>query len=142
MLTLYLCCILPENRTPYLELKTLDSMGANSERQVMSNVVRIDTNAQLPPDPGAPGEYCVTPFLGENEKFFAGIWSADPHSQDFDEYPMDEVCVVLAGKITLTEPGKSPEVFKTGDVFGIKRGTSVNWTQDPDTRKIFVILES
>jgi uncharacterized cupin superfamily protein len=55
---------------------------------------------------------------------------------------MDEVCVVLAGKITLTEPGKSPEVFTTGDVFGIKRGTPVNWNQEPGTRKIFVILES
>jgi len=81
-------------------------------------------------------------FFGENKKFFAGIWSADPHSLDFDEYPMDEVCVVLAGKITLTEPGKSPEVFATGDVFGIKRGTPVNWNQVPGTRKIFVILES
>jgi uncharacterized cupin superfamily protein len=55
---------------------------------------------------------------------------------------MDEVCVVLAGKITLTETGKSPEVFTTGDVFGIKRGTPVNWNQEPGTRKIFVILES
>ena len=108
----------------------------------MGNIVRIDTNAELPADPDSPGEYCVTPFFGENEKFFAGIWSADPHSQDFDEYPMDEVCVVLAGKITLTETGKSPEVFTTGDVFGIKRGTPVNWTQEPGTRKIFVILES
>ncbi len=53
---------------------------------------------------------------------------------------MDEVCVVLAGKITLTETGKDPEVFTTGDVFGIKRGTPVNWTQEPGTRKIFVIL--
>jgi uncharacterized cupin superfamily protein len=55
---------------------------------------------------------------------------------------MDEVCVVLSGKITLTETGKEPEVFTAGDVFGIKRGTSVNWTQEPGTRKIFVILES
>ena len=109
---------------------------------MMSNIVRIDTNAELPADPDSPGEYCVTPFFGENEKFFAGIWSADPHSQDFAQYPMDEVCVVLAGKITLTETGKDPEVFTTGDVFGIKRGTPVNWTQEPGTRKIFVILES
>ena len=108
----------------------------------MSNIVRIDTNAELPADPAAPGECCVTPFFGENQNFFAGIWSADPHSQDFEEYPMDEVCVVLAGKVTLTETGKSPEVFTPGDVFGIKRGTPVNWTQEPGTRKIFVILES
>ena len=108
----------------------------------MSNIVRIDTSAELPADPDAPGEYCVTPFFGENEKFFAGIWSADPHSQDFDEYPMDEVCVVLTGKITLTEVGKAPEVFTTGDAFGLKKGTALNWTQDPDTRKILVILET
>jgi uncharacterized cupin superfamily protein len=55
---------------------------------------------------------------------------------------MDEVCVVLSGKITLTEPGKAAEVFTTGDVFGIKRGTPVNWNQEPGTRKIFVILGS
>lgn len=108
----------------------------------MSNIVRIDTNAELPPDPDSPGEYCVTSFFGDNEKFIAGIWSADPHFQDFAEYPMDEVCVVLAGKIMLTETGKGPEVFTTGDVFGIRRGTSLNWTQAPGTRKIFVILES
>ena len=108
----------------------------------MSNIVRIDTHAQLLPDPDAPGEYCVTPFHGDNENFFAGIWSADPHSQDFDSYPMDEVCVVLAGTITLTEPGKTPDIYTTGDVFGIKKGTAVNWTQAPDTRKVFVILNS
>lgn len=107
----------------------------------MSNIVRIDTGAQLPADPSAPGEYCVTPFVGENKNFFAGIWSAEPHSQDFEDYPMDEVCVVLSGQITLTEANKEPEVFKTGDVFGIKRGTCVNWTQEPNTRKVFVILE-
>jgi len=120
-----------------------DNIEQNKERYtVNNNIVRIDTNSELPPDPWAPGEYCVTPFIGENEKFFAGIWSADPHSQDFVEYPMDEVCVVLSGRITLTEIGKEPEVFSTGDVFGIKKGTRVNWTQEPGTRKIFVILES
>ena len=108
----------------------------------MSNIVRIDTNAELPADPDSPGEYCVTPFHGDDEKFYAGIWSADPSSVDFDSYPVDEVCVVLTGKITLTEPGKSPEVFTTGDAFGLKKGTALNWNQDPDTRKIFVILES
>lgn len=108
----------------------------------MSNIVRIDTEAQLPADPTSPGEYCVTPFHGDDEKFYAGIWSADPHSQDFESYPMDEVCVVLSGQITLTEIGKEPEVFTAGQVFGLKKGTALNWTQAPDTRKIFVILES
>jgi len=108
----------------------------------MTNIVRINTTDELPADPTAPGEYCITSFHGENERFFAGVWSADPHSQHFDSYPMDEVCVVLSGKITLCEPGKDPEIFTTGDAFGLKKGTAVTWTQDPDTRKIFVILES
>ena len=54
---------------------------------------------------------------------------------------MDEVCVVLSGKITLTETGKDPQVFTTGDAFGLKKGTRVTWTQEANTRKIFVILE-
>ncbi len=107
----------------------------------MTNIVRIDTAVELPADPSAPGEYCITPFHGDNEKFFAGVWTADPHSQDFDSYPMDEVCVVLSGKITLTETGKDPQVFTTGDAFGLKKGTRVTWTQEANTRKIFVILE-
>lgn len=118
------------------------NIGETEERHSMGNIVRIDTNAELPADPNSPGEYCDTPFHGANEKFFAGIWSADPHSLDFDSYPVDEVCVVLTGKITLTEVGKSPEVFIKGDVFGLKKGTALNWTQDPGTRKIFVILEN
>lgn len=106
------------------------------------NIVRIDSSAELPADPAALGEYCLTPFEGDNRNFIAGVWSADPHSQDFESYPVDEVCVVLTGKITLTETGKAPEVFTAGDAFGLRKGTSLNWTQDPDTRKIFVILES
>jgi hypothetical protein len=63
----------------------------------MSNIVRIDPTVQLPPS--QPGEYCVTPFRGAENKFYAGVWSADPHSLDFDSYEVDEVCVVLSGKI-------------------------------------------
>ena len=108
----------------------------------MSNIVRIDPRASLPADPNAPGEYCVTPFHGDDASFVAGVWSADPHSQHFVSYPVDEVCVVLTGSITLTEADAQPQVFRTGDAFGLRKGTNVTWTQEPDTRKIFVILES
>ena len=108
----------------------------------MANIVRIESNAHLPVDPSSLGEYCVTPFHADDEKFIAGVWSADLTSVDFDYYPVDEVCIVLTGKITLTEVGKAPEVFTSGDAFGLKKGTALNWDQEPDTRKIFVILES
>jgi uncharacterized cupin superfamily protein len=106
----------------------------------MDNIVRIDPTVELPPS--EPGEYCVTPFRGAENKFYAGIWSADPHSLDFESYEVDEVCVVLSGKITLTEVGHKPQVFVAGDAFGLKKGTALNWTQEAGTRKIFVILDN
>ncbi len=108
----------------------------------MSNIVRIDSTVELPSDPNAPGEYCVTPFSGTDTNLIAGVWSADPHTQHFDAYPVDEVCVVLTGSITLTELNAEPQIFSAGDAFGLRKGTNLTWTQAPETRKIFVILES
>jgi uncharacterized protein len=107
----------------------------------MSGIVRIDPNADLQPDPEHPGECYLNNFVGGDPGLFAGVWSADAQETVIDSYPVDEVCVVLAGVITLTATDGSVREFRAGDAFAIRKGTALTWANSPDVRKIYVILD-
>lgn len=107
----------------------------------MDGIARIDPHAELKPDPANQGEYYVNNFTGSDPGLFAGVWSADAQETVIESYPVDEVCVVLAGTITLTEADGQVSVFQAGDSFAIRRGTALTWANTPDVRKIYVILD-
>jgi len=107
----------------------------------MSGIFPIDPHAALQPDPANPGESYVNHFTGSHPGLLAGVWSADEQETAIDSYPVDEVCVVLAGTITLTAADGQISVFKPGDSFAIRKGTALTWANSPDVRKIYVILE-
>ncbi len=107
----------------------------------MNGVFTIDPHARLAPDPAHPGEYYVTSFSGAHPGLLAGVWSADAQETVIDSYPVDEVCVVLAGTITLTTADGQVSEFTAGDAFAIRKGTALTWANSPDVRKIYVILE-
>lgn len=107
----------------------------------MSGIFPIDPQAALAPDPANHGEYYVNNFTGAHPGLFAGVWSADEQETVIDSYPVDEVCVVLAGTITLTAADGQVSAFKPGDSFAIRKGTALTWANSPDVRKIYVILE-
>lgn len=106
----------------------------------MSGVFPIDPHAALRPDPAHPGESYVNNFVGDDPGLFAGVWSAEAQETVIESYPVDEVCVVLAGTITLTTEAGVSE-FKAGDAFAIRKGTALTWANTPDVRKIYVILD-
>ena len=106
----------------------------------MSGIFRIDPHASLQPDPSHPGEFYVNDFVGSDAGLFAGVWSAEAQETVIESYPVDEICVVLAGTITLTTADGVSE-FKSGDAFAIRKGTALTWANSPDARKIYVILD-
>jgi uncharacterized protein len=107
----------------------------------MSGIFPIDPQADLAPDPAHPGEYYVNNFVGDDARLFAGVWSADAQETPIKSYPVDEICVVLAGTITLTAADGQVSEFKAGDAFAIRKGTPLTWANSPDVRKIYVILD-
>ena len=107
----------------------------------MSGIFRIDPHAELQPDSQNPGEFYVNHFVGDDPGLFAGVWSADAQETVIDSYPVDEVCVVLAGVITLTAADGSVSEFRAGDAFAIRKGTALTWANSPDVRKVYVILD-
>lgn len=107
----------------------------------MSGIFRIDPQADLQPDPAHPGECYANNFVGDHPGLFAGVWSADAQETVIESYPVDEVCVVLAGTITLTAADGSVFQFRAGDAFAIRKGTALTWANSPDVRKIYAILD-
>ena len=107
----------------------------------MSGIFPIDPRATLEPDPAHPGESFVNNFVGDDPGLFAGVWSADAQETVIESYPVDEVCVVLAGTITLTAADGTVSEFRAGDGFAIRKGTALTWANSSDVRKIYAILD-
>jgi len=107
----------------------------------MTGIFRIDPQADLQPDPHNPGEFYVNNFVGDDPGLFAGVWSAESQETKIESYPVDEVCVVLAGTITPTAADGIVSEFRPGDAFAIRRGTSLTWANSPGARKIYVIKD-
>jgi uncharacterized cupin superfamily protein len=107
----------------------------------MSGIFPIDPQADLAPDLAHPGEYYDNTFVGDDPRLFAGVWSADAQETPIESYPVDEVCVLLAGTVTLTGADGKVSKFKAGDAFAIRKGRSLTWANSHDVRKIYVILD-
>jgi uncharacterized cupin superfamily protein len=107
----------------------------------MSGIFPIDPHADLAPDAAHPGECYVNNFVGDDPRLFAGVWSAESQETVIESYPVDEICVVLAGTITLTTSDGHVSEFKAGDAFAIRKGTSLTWANSSDVRKIYTILD-
>ena len=105
------------------------------------DVVRINPHAELVRDPDNPGEEYVEQFVGADPALSAGVWTASGGVTRFDAYPVDEICVVLAGTITLTTSDAVRQDFTAGDVFAVRRGAALTWEQTDGTRKVYVVLD-
>jgi uncharacterized cupin superfamily protein len=105
------------------------------------DVVRIDPNAAVQPDPDNPGEYYASQFEGSDPALTVGVWAADAQDVEVESYPVDEMCVVIAGAITITTATAGAQVYLPGDMFAVRRGTRITWSQIDGTRKVYVILD-
>jgi uncharacterized cupin superfamily protein len=107
-----------------------------------AGLVRLDPDAALTPDPDRPGELVSLQYVGDDDRLVAGTWSAGAESVHFEAYPVDEICVVIEGSITVDSGMNGSETFHPGDAFAIRRDTPLTWSQTEGTRKVYVILNN
>jgi len=79
-------------------------------------------------------------FTSDDDKFFAGIWEAEPGCWEVD-YTENEFCQILAGRSILRDETGRERELKAGDNFTIPRGFKGQWEVLETTRKIYVIYE-
>ena len=70
----------------------------------------------------------------------SGVWDATVATWTETDYAVEEVCVMLAGHLRLTEPDGTVHDLREGDVFHLPRGWAGRWEVLADMRKFYVIL--
>jgi uncharacterized cupin superfamily protein len=110
---------------------------------VFSNLEQL--RAQLSPDEpirnadsGSPETFYAG--LVDTDQFQTGIWTCTAGGWPVDSAPVDEVMVMLKGKLRITDSeGKATEL-SVGDIFYIPKGWVGRWDVLEDMEKIYFIL--
>jgi len=79
-------------------------------------------------------------FTSGDEKFFAGLWEAEPGCWSI-RYTENEYCQILAGRSILRDEQGRERVVRAGDSFVIPAGFSGQWDVQETTKKIYVIYQ-
>ena len=80
-------------------------------------------------------------FTNAEGNLTAGVWEATPYREVSDGYPVDELMVILAGSVTITDDDGHAETFCAGDAFVLPKGFKGTWENREPVRKYFMILE-
>lgn len=70
----------------------------------------------------------------------SGVWEATVATWTEDDYPVEEVCVMLSGHLRLTDADGTVHDLREGDAFHLPRGWSGTWDVVADMRKFYVVL--
>jgi uncharacterized cupin superfamily protein len=79
-------------------------------------------------------------FTGRDERFFAGIWEAEPGCWAVN-YTENEFCQILSGSSVLRDVAGHEVTLRAGDNFVIPAGFEGQWEVVETTRKIYVIYQ-
>lgn len=79
-------------------------------------------------------------YTDRTEQFFAGIWQSSVVAKTVS-YTEEEVCVILEGRVRLTDLLGNAKEFGAGSTFVLPAGFKVTWEALEPMKKIYVIWE-
>jgi len=79
-------------------------------------------------------------YTDPTERFFAGIWQSSVGAKNVS-YTEEEVCVILEGKVRLTDLNGNAKEFSAGSTFVLPAGFKGIWETLEPVKKIYVIWE-
>ena len=89
---------------------------------------------------GQPVQRTWNHFISADEKFFAGLWEAEPGCWSI-AYTENEFCRILEGRSILRSANGSEVELNAGDNFVIPSGFEGEWEVVETTRKLYAIYE-
>lgn len=89
---------------------------------------------------GQPLQKTWNHFSSQDQKFFAGLWEAEPGCWKID-YTENEFCQIVYGNSILRDSDGNEHPLQPGDSFTIPAGFVGEWEVLETTRKIYVIYE-
>jgi uncharacterized cupin superfamily protein len=79
-------------------------------------------------------------FSDASGRFHAGYWQAEPGRISV-AYTESELCVIMVGRVRLTDAAGSSAEFGPGDAFVVAAGFTGTWESIGRVTKIYAILE-
>jgi uncharacterized protein len=79
-------------------------------------------------------------YTDPTEQFFAGIWSSSVGAKSVN-YTEEEVCVILQGRVRLSDLQGNAKEFIAGDTFAIPAGFKGTWETLEAVKKVYVIWQ-
>jgi uncharacterized cupin superfamily protein len=130
------------------------SLSANRPPAAAPAIIRIDQHlgadalrGKYPPDMVAPGQKKfdgayreAIAFSTTDKQYFVRVWESGPGVLKTDDYPYDEYCLILSGRLQITNASGSTEEFGPGDSFVIPKGWRGTWDMKTRTKKIYIDL--
>lgn len=89
---------------------------------------------------GQPMQRTWNHFTSADERFFAGIWEAEPGCWRI-RYTENEFCQILSGRSIVRDASGAETPLSAGDNFVIPAGFEGEWEVVETTRKIYAIYE-
>lgn len=89
---------------------------------------------------GEPETVTENYYTSASGRFFAGVWESSAGRWRVD-YSEDEFCVLLSGRVVLTDESGRAERFASGDAFIIPAGFRGTWETVEPVRKLYAIHE-
>jgi len=79
-------------------------------------------------------------YTDSTEQFFAGIWQSSVGAKNVS-YTEEEVCVILEGRVRLTDSQGNAKEFGAGSTFVLPAGFKGTWETLEAVKKIYVIWQ-
>ncbi len=88
---------------------------------------------------GNPQETFLNLYDDRGGRFACGVWQCTPGVVAMADWPYDELCVLLAGRVVITPQGGTPAEYRQGDAFVIPKGFTGTWDIRETIRKHYAI---
>jgi uncharacterized protein len=80
-------------------------------------------------------------YTDPTEQFFAGIWHSSVGAKSVN-YTEEEVCMILEGRVRLTDLQGNAKEFGAGSTFVLPAGFKGTWETLEPVKKIYVIWQA
>lgn len=104
--------------------------------------IKLEPCSVVPPEAvidGKPVEQGAVISESPDGKFVVGIWESTPYAETFDDYPGDEFCQVLSGKVALTDEAGNESTFSAGESYFVPKGFKGTFRVVETMRKYYAI---
>ena len=104
--------------------------------------MKLEPCSVVPPEAvidGTPVEQGAVISESKDGKFVIGIWESTPYAETFDDYPGDELCQILTGKVSLTDDAGNVSTFAAGESYFVPKGFKGTFRVIETMRKYYAL---